>query len=267
MVIKYRILVELIVSLIKFMIRLVKRYAFQVIFFILVLIGWHIISKIVNIDYILPSPVQVLDYFNKEITLVDASKQVGMTLFRVTIGYSVALLFALVLSILATIHQVFEKSVNQIVIISKTLPTISIILIALIWLGRSKATFLIAILVVFPLLYEVFYNSIKNIDPKLVDVSHIYQFNFRKRLKYLYIPSVIMNFTLSLKQTFGLCFKVMVMAEVLGQAQAGIGSEIYEAKLYLEMAGVFSWTIILIFIVLLIDYLIISLIKTRKKWM
>ena len=53
----------------------------------------------------------------------------------------------------------------------------------------------------------------------------------------------------------------MVMAEVMGQSQVGIGQQLNYEKTYLNMPAVFAWTIVLILLVMFFEIIIGYLIK------
>ena len=55
------------------------------------------------------------------------------------------------------------------------------------------------------------------------------------------------------------------MAEVMAQSRIGIGQALNYEKTYLNMAGVFVWTIILILIVMIFDFLISMIMKFLLK--
>lgn len=227
-------------------------------------VSYYILSEITNNEMIFPKIGLILVYF-KNLDLTVLVKHTGATVLKVLISYSVSLTLALVLAITAY-YRKFYRMINPYISILKTIPTISIILIALIWLGNEKSIYLIANLVIIPILYETFFYHLKNIDPKLIDVSKVYQFDYIKKVRFLYYYPLLEGLMVSLKQTFGLCFKVIVMAEVIGQSQRGIGAQIQNEKVNLEMVGVFSWTIILIMVVLVIDLVLDNIAKKVIKW-
>jgi len=231
---------------------------------ILITLIYIILSENIENEMILPKINLIGDYFqNLEVKVFIT--HTTATISKVIISYAIALLIALFLSILANYRNI-HLMINPYISIIKTVPTISIILIAFMWLGNEKSIYLIPFLVVVPILYETFYYHIRNIDPRLIEVCQVYQFNYIKKVRFLYFYPLLEALMLSLKQTFGYCFKVVVMAEVIGEAHSGIGSIIQNEKRNLEMPGVFSWTIILIILVLLIDLVLNYSTKKVIRW-
>lgn len=236
-------------------------FVFAIVFIIL---SYFLLSNYINKEIVLPKINSIIGYLKSQ-SFDEIWTNTKSTIIKAIVGYLVSMLIALFLAVISN-YKHLGNFIKPFISIIKTVPTISIIIIALIWLGKEKSIFLIAYLVIFPILYEMFYYNIKNVDKKLLEVCKVYQFSFMKKIKYLYFYSILESFFLSLKQTFGLCFKVIVMAEVIGQVNLGIGAQIQNEKVNLEMAGVFTWTILLIVIVIIMDYLIEYGAKKVLKW-
>ncbi len=227
------------------------------------LVYW-IISHIIDNVMILPKIKIILSYL-LSIEKSDFINHIASTMIKVLISYMISTILALLLAIIAHYKKLYLM-INPYMSILKTIPTISIILILFIWFGNEQSIYFIPIIVIIPILYETFHYHLKNIDHKLVDVTKVYQFNVSMKVRYLFFYPLLEAFMLSLKQTFGLCFKIIVMAEVIGQAKNGIGAKIQNEKINLTMEGVFAWTIILISIVLVIDFIIDFSTRKAVKW-
>lgn len=231
---------------------------------IFLLIIYYFLSLIVNNEVLLPSIRQIGNYFY-HIKLNEFIINVSHTLLKALSSYLISMILAFMLAFIARYKKIYTF-INPYISIFKTIPTISIILIVIVWLGNEKAIYVIPFLVIFPLLYETIFYHIKNVDVKLKAVSEVYRFNTTQKLKYLYYYPILEGLMLSFKQTFGLCLKIIVMAEVLAQGEFGIGAKIQNERINIEMSGVFAWTIILIVIILVIDFVLDTVTKRVIKW-
>ena len=70
-----------------------------------------------------------------------------------------------------------------------------------------------------------------------------------------------MYFLLSL----GLAWKAGIAAEVLCTPKASIGKMVYDAKVYLESAEVFAWTLVVVLLSLLLEKILGSLLERGKR--
>ena len=230
----------------------------------LLLFFYEMMSRTSDNPLILPGLMRISKHLI-HLPLLDVLLAVSTTIIRTLSSYIISIIVALMFAVIANIKE-FDKVIKPIIGFFRTIPTISVMIIILIWFKQQQAMFIIGFLIVLPILFEVFYHSIKNVDPQLKEVSKVYRFSKVKQIKYIYYYSIIENFFMSLKQSFGLAFKVMVMSEVIGQARHGIGAEINASRINIEMEGVIIWTVILIVIVLLLERMLKQVSKLIIKW-
>ena len=62
----------------------------------------------------------------------------------------------------------------------------------------------------------------------------------------------------------GLAWKSGVAAEVLCLPRPSIGTQIYNAKLYLEVPDLFAWTVVVVALSLVLEQLLRALLRSRK---
>lgn len=88
-------------------------------------------------------------------------------------------------------------------------------------------------------------------------------FSLKKRviLKKIYIPSVAPFFMASAKAGMGLAWKAGIAAEVLTNPKTGIGTALYNSKVYLETTDLFAWTVVIVIISVILERLFVTLLK------
>ena len=92
-------------------------------------------------------------------------------------------------------------------------------------------------------------------------MAKIYKFNKISKIKMIYIPSVIPYFTAACTTALGLSWKAGVAAEVIANTRYSIGGEIYKSKMYLETVDLFSFTVVVIILSFILEYIIVNLMK------
>ena len=242
----------------------IKRKILFILAMFFIIFGYYLLSEIKNNQLIYPKIPTIIDYF-RSLSFATIVTHVSATVYKTIYGYLLALISSIILAI-ATKHFKLDKFIMPFISILKTVPTISVIIIAYIWFGRERSVYFVLFLVIFPILYETFYHHLKYVNQSLLEVCQVYQFSLIKKIRYFYFYHLLEGFLLSFKQTFGLCFKIMVMAEVIGQVRVGIGAQIVNENINFVMEGIFAWTIILVTIVVCIDYSIDGLKKVVLKW-
>ena len=234
---------------------------------VIILIIWEALSKSVNQEIIIPSLLSVGREFSMILTSGRAWRVILATLLRITFTFSFDLLLALILGIPAGLNQTIEQAVRPIESAARTVPTMGVVLLALIWLDKEMTPVFVSSLIVFPILYRSVLDGILNIDRRLVDFHKVHQIPFGKTLKNFYIPSMLPFLKTGTIASLGLLFKVMITSEVLSQPDNAIGTIFQIERAQLNTAGVMAWCIFMIAVSALFEYLIqnFSLIKTMKS--
>ena len=235
-----------------------KEHAFTM---MILLVLWQGLSMIVSNDILIPYPINV---FTSLITLMGTTAFytiIFTTLIRVLTGFLLSFMLGLVLSILAQRFIIFRNLFEPIQVLTKSIPNVSYIIIALIWLGPEKSVTAICFLVLFPIFYNNLLFAMDSEDRELKDVEKIYPESFWELTIRKTLPMLKPAILSSSKAAFGLGFKVSVMAEILGQVRVGIGKQLYLARINLNTTSLFAWTIVIILVCFIIDWIFDRLIN------
>lgn len=240
-----------------------KEYSITV---ICLLILWFISAFIISNDIILPSiDVVFISFINK---LADSNfyNSVFMTLKRIVLAFGLSFSIAFVIAILADYSLMFKRLFAPVDALLKTIPNVSYIILSLIWLGQENSVILVTFLVVFPILYLAIINGLNLDDQELKDVTVLYGKSYISNLVHVKLPLSLPAIILGINSSLSLAFKVGVMAEILNQTKTGLGSLLYYAKVNLDMVELFSVTIWIIIISVMINYLfnkVLILVKNK----
>jgi len=64
----------------------------------------------------------------------------------------------------------------------------------------------------------------------------------------------------------GLCWKSGVAAEVIGIPSGSVGQQLYNAKVYLETADLFCWTLVIVLLSVACEKLLMLLLNAAERW-
>lgn len=216
---------------------------------LVLIIIWKVVSVIVGKPIIIPSPEET----TSELLRIIASKEffptVSSTISRVFIGYLITMGASLLLGVISGFNRVFYYLLKPLVMVFKSIPTMAVILLAIIWLKSELAPILVVFLVIFPMLYESTVHGIRNVDEKLIEMAKVYEIKGFSLLWNIYMPSIRSIISSSLSSTIGLSLKVVIASEVLSQPKISIGTNFQMEKAYLNTSGVFAWAVIAVAIV------------------
>ena len=142
----------------------------------------------------------------------------------------------------------------------KATPVASFIILCLIWLTSSSLPVFISFLMALPIIYTNMLAGFKSTDKKLLQMADIFRFSFRKKLIYIYLPNIKTHFISACSVALGLTWKAGVAAEIIGIPDGSMGEMLYNAKLYLATADLFSWTVTIVCVSILFEKLFMKLI-------
>jgi NitT/TauT family transport system permease protein len=222
---------------------------------ILLLLIWQIAATLISNDVLLPKVTDVLARMAMQISDPGLYSSLGATMLRVLLGFMVAFILALLTGILSSSNRVFREYFHPVVVLTNTIPNITYMFMALIWLGAEGSVAVIVFFILYPVLYQAVYGGMLGINPELLDVAKLYPETFFNRLFKVTLPLLGPALYEGARGALSLGLKVGVMAEILGQVQTGIGHQLYLGRVQLDMAAIFAWTAWMILLSLLIDVL------------
>lgn len=235
---------------------------------VMLIILWALSYRMIGNSVILPSPIETAIAFKDIVSSQYFMTTILTTINRLLISFLIGLALALVLGIISALNQWFYDFLSPTISLFKIVPTMAIVILALIWLTNQRAPILITVIIVLPILYEAVIKGIKDIDSNILSMSKVYRVSKADVIRYIYIPSVLNNIMAIFSSAIGLCLKIVIGGEVLGQPSNSIGTSIQTEKMYLNTAGVLGWIIILVILSLVINVtakILIYVIKTIRK--
>lgn len=227
------------------------------------IIIWHIGYVIVGRDLYLPAPFQVF------VRLTELGGERGFwtsiaySVYRVGLGVILSIVLGTAVGTVSGINNLVYEILNPAVVAVKSTPVMSFIILALIWFSSTNSPVFICFLMCFPLIWTNTVAGIRNVDRKLIEMAEIYDVSTKQILKNIYIPSLKPYFVSSSVQALGLGWKVTVASEVLSNPRYSIGGNLYAAKAYLDISGLFAWTVTVIVLSYIIEVLFVNLMKKK----
>ena len=232
-----------------------KQNIFFIIGIVIILLIWLGIS-LVNENIFFPSIKDVsIDLYNL-ITEWNNLFIILLTIIKVVILIIVSFVISIVLAVISYKFMSFRSIISPMIAIMRSTPVASVILVLILLVGSKIAPFIISLLVIIPIAYENIYSAFMGIQSELIDETRLVSNINLKIILTLYIPITFNYLLSSLLTCFGLTLKVLVMSEVLTQGNMTIGGKIQIAKSTIDITRVFSWSIVLVVIVLIVEMII-----------
>ena len=227
---------------------------------------WKLASISYNLELILPSPESTLITTFKLLISENFIKIIGATILRGIIGFTISFILGISLGIFAGINSLFEAFLKPILVTIRSIPVISLILLALIWFNVSLVAVFIAFLTMFPFICTNVIDGIKNVDTDLIEMSRIHKVKKIKIIKEVYLPAITPFIFSGASSAMGIGWRAIIIGEVLSQPKFGIGTLMQTAQTYLLVNEVIAWTIIAVIISYLFELLIRKVEKAIIIW-
>ena len=229
---------------------------------------WQGAVSIVENDYLLPPIGDIV----KEIGRLFADKSFYLsfvaTLERVLKAFLVSFALGLVFAVISYLLPTFGKIFSPIVSAMRSLPTMAIILILLVWSTPKKAPVIVAFLALFPMLYTGMISALLTVDQKLSAVCKVYQVPMKKRIFSMYVPIALPYVMREGVGALSFSLKLVVSAEVLANTYLSLGGMLQDSKIWMNMSQTFALTFIVVIVGLIFEWLgtmLSALVERRTK--
>ena len=222
---------------------------------VVLLAVWQISSLAIGQDIILVSPVKAIARILKLALEPGFWRAVGFSFIRIVLGFACATVFGALFAAIAARFGRFEELLTPLMLVIKSTPVASFIILTLIWIPSRNLSVFISFLMSFPVVYTNVLQGIQNIDNKLVEMATLFKVRLLRRVRYIYLSQVMPFFYSACLLSLGLSWKAGIAAEVIGLPKGSIGERLYQAKIYLETADLFAWTVVIILLSQLFEYL------------
>ena len=143
----------------------------------------------------------------------------------------------------------------------KAVPVASFVILALIWAGSRNLSVVISFLVVLPVVYVNTMAGLKSTDKKLLEMAAVFRMPLWRKIRFIYLPALVPHLVSGCRIALGMSWKSGAAAEVIGLPEHSIGEHLYMAKIYLETADLFAWTLVIILVSALFERIVLFLIS------
>lgn len=225
------------------------------------LLLWQLAAFWVHNPILLVGPVEVIREICSGILNANFRISIAGSFTRIMGGFLVAFFTAVTLAVISYRQSLAEEVLAPLVSVIKTVPVAVVVVLVLIWAGAGNLSFYVTFMVVFPNVYANVIQGLKETEEDLLEMAEVYHLVPMKKIRYIYLPSIMPYLISSVNVCVGMSFKSGVAAELIGLPLHSIGEKLYQDKIYLNTAGVFAWAIVIIVISSVTEKIVLSLLR------
>lgn len=219
----------------------------------LLLLLWQLTASYMNQPELIPSVPDLIKALFQLFATDTFYKSIFATVLRGISGILLSLAAAILAAFLFARYELLYELFQPLLTIMRSVPVISFILLALIFLDPEGIPLMIAFLTMFPLLAENLTKGIINLKPGLSLMASQFRISRKNKLIHIYYPQLKPFLFSGLVSAIGFGWRAIIMGEVLSQCAFGIGGEMKRAQLFISVPELIAWTIIAILISFLFD--------------
>ncbi len=213
--------------------------------FLFILVIWQLIVDINDIPmYILPTPSDIIQVFFKDYENLYINTLV--TLNEALIGFIIAIMLSLIIGIIMDFLSIVKKCLYPIMLVSQTIPTITIAPLLIIWFGFDSLPkiLMVTLTCFFPILIN-FVDGIENIDKDYLNLFKTMNANKLSTFLHLKFPMALDKLFIGIKISATYAVVAATVAEWLGGTK-GLGVYMVRAKSAYALDKVFASTILVV---------------------
>ncbi len=229
------------------------------------LLVWWLLAAAVNKELLLPTPFAVGERFFELIITAEFWRITLASLLRIILGFICGMAAGIILAIAMFKNKVIYAIFSPVIKIVRAAPVASFILLALVWLASGVLPVFISALMVLPIAWANTFTGIEETDKQLLVLADMFHVGIWRKWRNIYLPSLQPYILAAATTGMGLAWKSGITAEVIAYPKMAIGGQLQTAKVYLETADVFVWTIVVILLAICLEKLLQRLLKRGRR--
>ena len=228
--------------------------------FLFILVIWQLIVNINDVPmYILPAPSNIIEVFFNDYE--NLYLNILVTLNEALIGFIFSIILSITIGIIMDFIPIFKKCVYPIMLVSQTIPTITIAPLLIIWFGFDSLPkiLMVSLTCFFPILIN-FVDGIENIDKDYLNLFKTMNANKLSTFLHLKLPMSLDKLFVGLKISATYAVFAATVSEWLGGSK-GLGVYMVRSKSAYALDKVFASTIL----VVIFSLVFVGIIQVIKK--
>ncbi|MED4532999.1 ABC transporter permease [Metabacillus fastidiosus] len=244
---------------------MIKKYFTPSLLVLILLVIWQITASMMNMAFILPSPLQVVEKL-WGIGDILLTVHLPATLLIVVIGLFISIVFGVGIAVWMNGSKTMERTFYPLLISSQTIPIIALAPIFVLWFGYSiwSKVVVTVLITFFPIAVNTF-DGLRSSSKELRELLLTMGASKKEIFFKLNVPSALPHFFSGLKVAVTLSVIGAAIGEWVG-AQSGLGYFSRRMMTQFDGAGVFAPIVLLSLLGILLFLLVVYFEKKSLRW-
>jgi NitT/TauT family transport system permease protein len=210
------------------------------------------IAKAIAENFVTPGPEGKLAHFH-----------VGVTLLRIVLTFSLAMLAGIALGLGIGLRRRLESALGYLIPVALTIPTLLAVFLSVLWFGYSEVGGLFAVMaVVTPFVTVNMLAGTKAMDKDLIDMARAFKARRSLLIRKVFIWQLMPYIFSAFRYAFGMTWKIVALAETFG-LKFGIGYMFTFWFEQFDMVQVLAWIVLFVTLMLILEHGLIARVEEK----
>lgn len=205
---------------------------------------WVIAFFVVRNDFVLPSFWETFRAMGEVLGEGVFWRALGNTFLRTLYSFLFSLVAGVGLAALATVFKPLRAFFAPVVSVLRTVPTMAVILVLLLWTSPAAAPVAVSALVLMPAVYAAALAAFTEVEEEYGELARVFHVSRARRVFKMYLPVAAPPFFKQAGAIFSMGLKVTVSGEVLSSTFRSMGGMMQEAQIYLDTPRLLALTLL-----------------------
>ena len=230
------------------------------------LVVWEIATVLIGSSIIIASPRAT---FARLFGLAQTGgfwQAIGATMWRIMYGFGLALVAGIAIAVVSAKFRVFHMLILPAINVMNAVPFASFIVLALFAMGTANISIFVPFVMVLPIIFHNTYKGIVSTDIQLLEMAAVFRVPYWKKAVYIYLKTVAPYILSAAQVGIGFAWKSGIAAELIGQVRGTIGGNLHVARIHLETADLFAWTIAIVLLSYAMEKAFLLIFRRVRAW-
>ncbi|CAG1023398.1 Putative aliphatic sulfonates transport permease protein SsuC [Patescibacteria group bacterium] len=227
---------------------------------------WQGIASYLH-SHTLPTPYTVALVFWKATLSGQLPYHLGMTLLRLVVSFSIAMLLGSAIGIVLGRSKTLNQFFDNWLVIFLNVPALVTIILCYVWFGLVESAAILAVVInKLPNVIVTVREGTRALDADLMELARCYHFGKMKTLRHVILPQLHPFLMGATRSGLALIWKIILVVELLGRSN-GMGYQLHLFFQQFDVASILAYTVAFVAVIQMIEVLILKpLDKKALRW-
>jgi NitT/TauT family transport system permease protein len=228
----------------------------------LLLVAWYVGSQLAG-DRLLPPPQAVAAAILDEMRSGALAFNLGATLARVAVAFSIAMLLGSMIGVLMGRSRIVDQLGDPWLVVLLNLPALVIIVLAYVWAGLTETAAIAAVaLNKLPVATVTVREGARALDTGLDEMAQVFRMRGWTRMRHIILPQLAPYLGAAARSGLSLVWKIVLIVELLGRPN-GVGFEIGVAFQLFDVTRILAYALAFIAVMLTVETFLVQPLERR----